>query len=115
MIPKFGFPTPGRHSLLVRDFLERSAQRLPEKVALVCDGQRLTYRQLDEMANRLANALVAFGVGRGDRVAIYMHNCVELVVGVFATLKAGGVFVIINATTKHDKLLYVLNNCRASA
>jgi long-chain acyl-CoA synthetase len=115
MMSTFGTPTPGRHALLVRDFLELSARRLPEKVALVCDGQRLTYRQLDEMANRLANALKAFGVGRGDRVAIYMHNCVELVVGVFAILKAGGVFVIINATTKHDKLLYILNNCRASA
>jgi long-subunit acyl-CoA synthetase (AMP-forming) len=67
------------------------------------------------MANRLANALRENGVARGDRVAIYLHNSVEAVIGIFATLKAGGVFVVINHTTKRDKLLYILNNCRACA
>jgi len=111
----FSVPTPARHALLVQDFLEHSADRLPEKTALVCDGQRLTYAQVDEMANRLAHALVAGGVVRGDRVGLYLHNSVELVVGIFATLKAGAVFVAINATTKRDKLHYILNNCRATA
>ena len=52
---------------------------------------------------------------RGDRVVLYLENSVELVVGIFATLKAGGVFVAINATTKPDRLLYILNNCQATA
>ena len=107
--------TPGRHALLVRDFLEQSAARLPDKLALVCDGQRLTYGQLEEMANRLANALGEMGVRRGDRVGLYLHNSVEAVVGIFAIAKAGAVFVVVNPTTKRDKLHYVLNNCRASA
>lgn len=107
--------TPARHALLVRDFLELSAARLPAKVALVCDGQRLTYAQLDEMANRLAHALVAMGVRRGDRVGLYLNNSVEAVVGVFAIAKASAVFVFVNPTTKREKLHYVLNNCRASA
>lgn len=111
----FSVPTPARHSLLVQDFLEHSADRLPAKTALVCDGQRLTYAQVDEMANRLAHALIAGGVVRGDRVGLFLHNSVELVVGIFAILKAGGVFVAINATTKRDKLHYILNNCRATA
>lgn len=100
--------------MLVQDFLEDSAARLPEKVALVCDQQRLTYAQIDTMANRLANAMLANGLARGDRVAIYLNNSVEAVVGIFATLKAGGVFVPINPTTKRDKLVYILNNCRAT-
>ncbi len=108
-------PTPARHALLVRDFLEHSAARLPQKVALVCEGQRLTYAQLDEQANRLAQGLIAKGVQRGDRVCLYLHNSVELVVGIFAVLKANAVFVAINATMKRDKLLYILNNCRAAA
>ncbi len=101
--------------MLVHDFLINSAARLPDKVALVCDGKRLTYRDLDQMTNRLAHALVEHGIRRGDRVAIFAPNSVEAVVGIFAVLKAGGVFVVINHTTKQDKLTAILNNCRASA
>lgn len=101
--------------LLVQHFLEHSAARFPDKVALVCDGQRLTYAQLDGMANRLAQALQANGVGRGDRVALFLPNSVETAVGIFAVLKAGGVFVVVNHSTKADKLHYILNNCRVSA
>ncbi len=101
--------------MLVQDFLQQSAARLPDKVALVCGGQRLTCAEIDGRANRLHRALRACGVGRGDRVAIYLPNCVEAVIGIFATLKAGAVFVMVNSTTKRDKLLYILNNCRASA
>jgi len=100
--------------MLVQDFLENSAARLPEKMALVCDQQRLTYAQINAMSNRLANAMLANGLKRGDRVAIYLNNSVESVIGIFATLKAGGVFVPLNPTTKQDKLVYILNNCRAS-
>lgn len=101
--------------MLVHEFLTRTAARLPDKVALVCDQQRLTYRDLDAMSNRLANALAERGVGRGDRVALHLPNSVELVVGIFAALKAGGTFVAINASTKPDKLKYILNDCRAAA
>ena len=107
--------TIGRHTLLVRDFLEHSAARLPDKLALVCDGQRIKYGELDIMANRLAHALREIGVRRGDRVAVYLPNSVEAVVAIFAIVKAGAVFVAINPTTKHDKVLYILNNCRATA
>lgn len=111
----FSVPTAARHAWLVRDFLEQSAVRLPGKVALVCEGQRLTYSQLDEMANRVAHALIEMGVGRGDRVGLYLDNSVEAVVGIFAIAKAGAVFVTVNPTMKRDKFLYVLNNCRATA
>jgi long-chain acyl-CoA synthetase len=101
--------------MLVQDFLHHSAERYPEKVALVCDGLRLTYAEIDAAADRLANALLAQGVSRGDRVAIYMPNSVPVVVGIFAALKAGAVFVVINATTRSEKLEYILNNCSAAA
>jgi len=99
--------------MLVHEYLEASARRTPDKLALVCDGQRFTYRELDEGANRLAHGLLATGLLRGDRVAIWLPNSVEAVLAIYATLKAGGTFVIINATTKPDKLAYVLNNCQA--
>jgi long-chain acyl-CoA synthetase len=99
--------------MLVQDILQRSAERLPDKVALVCEGRRLTYAELDQMADRLASMFITAGVRRGDRVAIYLHNSVEAVVGIFAILKAGGVFVPISRTTKPEKLSFILKNCRA--
>lgn len=99
---------------LVQDLLEQSAVRTPEKIALICDGQRYTYRELDGLANRCARAFQKLGVQRGDRVGIYLHNSVEFVVGLFGALKAGAVFVPIHPSTKADKLRYILNNCRAS-
>jgi len=107
--------TPARHAPLVRDFLEASADRLPEKTALICDGRRLSYRELDLLANRVAHCLRKIGVRRGDRVALYLHNSVEAVAGIFGILKASATFVVVNPTIKREKLLYILNNCRASA
>jgi len=99
----------------VEEFLESSARSYPDKVALVCGDQRYRYRQIDGEANLLAHALAAAGVDRGDRVVIFLPNSVEAVVSIFAVLKAGAVFVVLNPTTKADKLTYVLNNCRATA
>ena len=100
--------------VLVSDFLPDSAARFPDKVALVCDGQRLTYAQIERQANRMANGLLALGVRRGERVAVWMHNSVEAVVAIFAILKVGGTFTVLNSTTKPEKLTYMLNNCTAS-
>src|SRR5208283_2713634 len=98
----------------VEQFLENSARQFLDKVALVAGDERFTYRQIEEDANRLAHALIAAGVQRGDRVVTFLPNSYEAVITIFATLKAGAVFVVLNATTKADKLTYILNNCRAS-
>lgn len=99
--------------MLVQEFLQNSAAHRPDKVALICDQQRLTYADLEVMANRLAQALVENGLQRGERVVIFLNNSVEAVVAIFATLKAGGVFVVVNPTTKAQKLAYILHNCQA--
>jgi long-chain acyl-CoA synthetase len=101
--------------VLAQHFLEASSERYPDKVALIVGEQRLTWRQVDEAANRLAHALRTHGVTRGDRVAIYLPNTVEAAIAVFGVMKADAVFVVINPTTKADKLTYVLGDCAASA
>lgn len=100
---------------IVNDFLEQSASRTPDKIALICNNKRLTYAEIDAMANKLALALRHNGAKRGDRILMCLHNSVELVVSIFAALKAECVFVAVNATTKPDKLLFLAGNCRASA
>ena len=100
---------------LVQAFLEDSAAQTPEKLALVSGEQRLTYAEIELMANRLAQALVANGVERGDRVLLFLQNSVEMVVGIFATLKANAVFVPVNHSTKADKLRFMAKDCRAAA
>jgi long-chain acyl-CoA synthetase len=99
--------------LQVEAFLELSAQTSPHKTALVCGDQRLSYQDIEKQCNRLAQALSAVGVQRGDRVAVYLENSVEAVVAIFAIVKAGAVLMPVNPTTKTEKLTYVLNNSRA--
>ncbi len=98
----------------VEAFLEWSSSQSPEKIALICGNQRLTYGELEAGANRLAHSFIARGVTRGDRVAVYLENSAEAVLSIFAVLKAGAVFLVVNPTTKADKLCYILNNCRAT-
>ncbi len=100
---------------LVQDGLELNTARLAEKPAVICGSARLTYGELDALANRCAHALRSLGVQQGDRVALCLPNSIEAVVAIFATLKAGAVFVPIHPSTKRDKLTYILNNCRATA
>ena len=100
--------------MLVQDFLQDSAKKLPNKTALVCGETRLTYEEIDRHANRLANALIENGMRRGDRGIVFLPNSVEAVISIFAILKTAGTFVVLNHTTKKDKLQYILNNCRAA-
>ena len=98
----------------VEQFLEASAQRTPEKTALVCGDRRLTYAELDILSNRFAAGVRRLGVRRGDRVVIQLENGPEAIVSLFGTLKAGGVFVIVNPTAKADKVSYLLTDCGAA-
>jgi long-chain acyl-CoA synthetase len=99
----------------IDSFLEQSAVRTPDKTALVNGSRRLTYAELDRLCDRLAGGFGSLGVQRGDRVAVFLETGVEAVVAVFGTLKADAVFVMINPTTKLDKLALLLNDCRATA
>jgi amino acid adenylation domain-containing protein len=100
---------------LLHDYLRRSAQALPDKVALVCQGQRVRYADIDARSDALARALYRGGVRRGDRVVVYADNTVETVVSFWATLKANAVVCIVNPLTKRDKLAYLLGDCRPTA
>jgi amino acid adenylation domain-containing protein len=101
--------------MLLHEFLAASVSQKPDKVALVCESQTYTYAQLAQRVAELAVELQRCGVARGDRVALFLDNGVELVAGVFAALVAGAVFMPVNPLTKSDKLAYMLNDSRAAA
>ncbi len=73
-----------------------SARRYGDRVAFAKDGKELSFAELAERAARLANGLIAAGVGRGDRVALRMPNCLEFPVAYYGVLLAGAVFVPVN-------------------
>jgi amino acid adenylation domain-containing protein len=96
---------------LVHDLLGDTAQRDPSKVALLADGQSYTFEALNHASDRFARGLQDAGIARGDRVAIMAESCAELVIALFGVSKAGAVFVLVNPTTKSDKLAYMLDDC----
>ncbi len=101
--------------MLLHHFLEESARRFPEKIALIQRGERWTYREIDQKANQVAYLLRAQGIHRGDRVAIFLDNSIESVVSLFGILKADAVFLMLSPLLKPSKLTYILNNCQARA
>lgn len=98
---------------LVHDWLRRSARRWPDKNAIISGSDRWSYRKLNNYSERLAEMFVDLGVERGDRVVILTGNQAETVVALYGTLKAGGVFVVLEGNTKARRLRYVLENSGA--
>nr|AHN98024.1 putative long-chain fatty-acid-CoA ligase protein [uncultured bacterium lac193] len=101
--------------MLLQAYLERTADRTPDAEALVTEERRLTFRELDAEANSVAAALVEAGVLPRDRVAIHLDNRAETVVAIFAVLKAGAAFLMVNPSAKVQKLEYLLRHSEASA
>jgi amino acid adenylation domain-containing protein len=97
----------------IHELFEAQAVKTPEAVALVFDGQQLSYRELNERANQLARHLRALGVGPETLVAVCMERCFELVVGVLGILKAGGAYVPLDAANPSERLAFVLNDTQA--
>lgn len=96
----------------VGDMLTRTAWRLPDTEAIVDGERRFTYRELNADTNRLANALLAHGIGRGDPVLLIAGNCVEFLHAYFAVAKIGAVAVPINLLWGPGEVGYVVDHCR---
>lgn len=101
--------------LLHESLLQRADPDARARIALVAQERSFTFGELLEASQRLAAALRARGVGRGDRVAICLENTWTCAAAIFATLIAGGVFVLVNPQTKADKLQFILRDCGARA
>lgn len=99
------------HSL--HAFLERAAQRHPNETAVIFKGNRLSYRELDEMADAVAAFLAANGFQKGDRVVIFMSNTPQFVISYYGALKAGGIVIATNPLYSERELEHQLTDCGA--
>jgi len=88
----------------VPELVEAQVRRTPDAPALSCDGSILTFTELNAAANRLARALVRAGVRPEDRVLVLMERSAELVIALVAVLKAGGVYVPLDARSPDARL-----------
>ena len=99
---------------VVADFLERSAYRYPDKPAIIFRDKTYTYKELEEVTNRFANALIDLGVKRFDRVAVLAHNTHHQVISWFGILKAGAVMVPINYLLRGKDISYCINHSEST-
>ncbi|UCE53477.1 MAG: AMP-binding protein [Desulfobacterales bacterium] len=92
------------------DIPRLNARRYPGKKALIMGDNSMTFKQLNNSANRLANGLISSGIRSGDKVAIMAQNCMEFPVIVYAVAKCGAVLVPINFRYEKKELIYVAEN-----
>jgi long-chain acyl-CoA synthetase len=94
----------------VGSLLTLTTARLPSKIGLVGEDRRVSYHEFNKRVNQLANKLITLHVGKGDKVALYLHNSMEWAEIYYALSKIGGVIVPINFRIKGQELAYVIDN-----
>jgi acyl-CoA synthetase (AMP-forming)/AMP-acid ligase II len=97
------------------ELLTRTARRYPEQEAVLFKDVNLTYRELDALANALANALLDLGIGKGQRVCLFMANRPEYLISWFAIARIGAVASPMNPSYKEREVAYQLSNSEAVA
>ncbi|MCZ6529459.1 MAG: long-chain fatty acid--CoA ligase [Chloroflexi bacterium] len=93
--------------------MDKSARDFPDRPCTIFKGAVITYREMNELTDRLAAGLVARGVNKGDRVAIFMPNSPQFVIAFYAILKAGGVAVATNPLYTHREIRHQMNDSGA--
>lgn len=94
--------------MLTGDMLRRSAERFPGKTAVIWNEHTLSYRELNEAANRLANTLIANGVKKGEKIGVVSRNRIEYAIIFFGAARSGAVLVNVSTLYQPEDLAYVL-------
>ncbi|MCM8800827.1 MAG: long-chain fatty acid--CoA ligase [Candidatus Omnitrophica bacterium] len=97
------------------ELLNISAERFPNRVAIVFGQKRIKYKTLDEITDRIAAGLLELGIKKQDRVAIFLDNCPEFIISYYAILKAAAVVVPINYMFKIEEAKYILQDSQSCA
>jgi acyl-CoA synthetase (AMP-forming)/AMP-acid ligase II len=97
-------------ALNIADLAEHAVDAVPDRVALICGDEQLTYAQLEENANRLAHYLLDQGVQKDDKVGLYCRNRNEIVIAMLGIVKAGAILVNVNYRYVEGELRYLFDN-----
>lgn len=96
----------------IHEVIEKQAKQTPDAVAVVFKDKKLTYRQLDEKANQLANYLRLVGVGPDVIVGICIERCLEMAIGFLGILKAGGAYVPLDPSYPLERLAWMVEDAK---
>ena len=96
---------------LLPELISLSADKTPDAPALTAAGETLSYSQLQDQVSRVAAGLLAAGIGRGERVAIYLEKRIEAVAACFGASLAGAVFVPVNPLLKPEQVAFIVADC----
>jgi 3-oxocholest-4-en-26-oate---CoA ligase len=97
-------------ALNIADLAEHAIDAVPDRVAVICGDEKLTYAQLEEKANRLAHYLIDQGVKKDDKVGLYCRNRIEIVIAMLGIVKAGAILVNVNYRYVEGELRYLFDN-----
>jgi long-chain acyl-CoA synthetase len=97
----------------LHDFVRQAAVRFPDKTAIIFKGNKISYRELDEISDAIAAGLVANGFQKGDRAVIYMANTPQFIMSFYGILKAGGIVIATNPLYTERELTHQLADCGA--
>ncbi|NIM16712.1 MAG: AMP-binding protein [Candidatus Aminicenantes bacterium] len=98
----------------IHELFAEQVEKTPGKTAVVFEGEELTYRDLNERANKLARILRKKGVKPGHIVPIIVEHSLEMIVGILSILKAGGTYLPIDEENPKNRVVSMLNDCQAS-
>jgi len=97
------------------DLITRSALRFGSRTALVTGQERISFKELNDLSCRAANAFLGLGIGPGDRVAFMTHNCLEYICCRLGLAKIGAVPVPLNFMLKGEEIVYIINDAGPKA
>ncbi len=96
--------------MFILDYLTDFAKRQDDRVGWVIDEKPYTYAQVDTLTNKFANALIASGLKKGDRVSLFLPNSLEYLISCYGVAKAGGTVNALNTMFKKGEIKYIVND-----
>ncbi|MDI6756310.1 MAG: AMP-binding protein, partial [Thermodesulfobacteriota bacterium] len=100
--------------MVIGEILTVNATNFPQKVALIMEGERHTYEQMNAESNRIANALIKRGMGEESRVAVLEKTSARAIQAIFGVAKSGAALVMINNLLRPRELEFILQDCEPS-